>query len=143
MFYVSYDKPQSISNKLMDKAVRFAADFLEIDGTLEVYFDGEFGDNCCGYCDYDPEDEELSVYINPKHDGHDIITTFFHEMVHVKQYLKGELESGTGKQPSKWKGKEYNVSYFEAPWEQEAYELEKVMSDIFNTMKGYNYGMAP
>ena len=63
-------------------------------------------------------------------------------MVHVKQYIKGELQSGIGNQPSRWKGKEYDVSYFEAPWEQEAYELERVMSDIFNTMKGYNHGMA-
>ena len=126
----------------MDKMVCFAADFLGIDGTLEVYFDGEFDDGCCGYCEYDPEEEELSIYINPKHDKHDIVNTFFHEMVHVKQYLKGELESGIGKQSSRWKGKEYNTSYFDAPWEREAYELEKVMSDIFNTMKGYNYGMA-
>jgi len=142
MFYVSYDKPKTISNKLLDNAVSFAANFLEIDGEIELYFDGEFNEGCCGYCEYDPEDEELTVYINPKHDRHDIITTFFHEMVHAKQYLKGELESGIGKQLSKWKGKEYDVPYFESPWEQEAYELEKVMFDIFNTMKGYTYGLA-
>jgi hypothetical protein len=34
--------------------------------------------------------------------------------------------------PARWFGKEYDVPYFESPWEIEAYELELVMWDIFN-----------
>jgi len=131
MFYVTYDKPKKISNSLMDKMIIFASDFLQIDGELEIYFDGEFNNDCCGYVEYEPNDNEILMYINPSLNKKDIITTLFHEMVHVKQYLHNELKSGIGKLPSRWKGKKYNVSYYESPWEVEAYEYEKIMSDIF------------
>ena len=42
MYYVSYGKPRWISNELMDKAVLFASDFLEIDESIEIDFGGEF-----------------------------------------------------------------------------------------------------
>lgn len=131
MFYVTYDKPKSISNNLMDKAVQFASDFLDIDTYIEIDFNGEFDKGCCGYCNYEKDDKELTVHINPGMKRSEIIATFFHEMVHAKQYLKGELVSGVGLNPSRWNGKECTASYFESPWEQEAYELEAVMFDIF------------
>lgn len=130
MFYVTYNKPKKISNSLMDKMVTFASDFLQVDGELEIYFDGEFNNGCCGYVEYE-SDDELIMYINPQLNKKDIVTTFFHEMVHVKQYLHGELKSGIGKSASRWKGKKYDMSYYESPWEVEAYEYEKVMTDIF------------
>ena len=131
MFYVTYDKPKIISDNLMDKAVQFASEFLDIDTYLEIDFNGEFDEGCCGYCNYEKDDEELTVHISPNMTRKEIVATFFHEMVHAKQYLKGELTSGIGKNPSRWNGKECAVSYFESPWEQEAYELEAVMVDIF------------
>ena len=73
----------------MDNMVKFASNFLQIDGEMEVCFDGEFNDKCCGYVEYEPDDDEIVVYINPSYNRQEIITTFFHEMVHVKQYLKG------------------------------------------------------
>lgn len=131
MFYVTYRKPKKISNSLMDNMVKFASNFLQIDGEMEVCFDGEFNDNCCGYVEYEPDDDEIVVYINPSYNRQEIITTFFHEMVHVKQYLKGELQHGCGKSLSRWNGKSYDVSYYELPWEMEAFELECIMYDIF------------
>ena len=130
MFYVTDYKPECISNDLMDRMVCFAADYLEIDTEIEVSFDGEF-DDCCGYVEYEPEDSEITVYINPTKPRTEMIKTFFHEMVHVKQYIKGELVSGIGKRPSRWKGKEVDKSYFESPWEIEAFEHELIMFDIF------------
>ena len=130
MFYVTYGKPKSISNKLMDKMVLFAGEFLEINPTIEIDFeDGDFNDNVAGYADY--EDKQITVYINPELPKEDLITTFFHEMVHVKQYVKGELVSGEGWTPSRWKGAYIKANYFDSPWEQEAYEYEKVMMDVF------------
>lgn len=131
MFYVTYNKPKNISNNLMDRAVKFASEFLDIDTFLEIDFEGEFNDGCCGYCNYEKDDEELTVHVKPNMKRKEIIATLFHEMVHAKQYLNGELVSGVGKNPSLWKGKECVASYAETPWEQEAYELEAVMFDIF------------
>lgn len=50
-----------------------------------------------------------------------------HELVHAKQYLKGELASPNGK--LRWKRKTYDhVDYYEQPWEVEAYSSEE---DLF------------
>ena len=49
-----------------------------------------------------------------------------HEMVHAKQFLRGEL--GHVKNELSWKGKVAKVAYMDAPWEIEAYKLER---DLF------------
>ena len=130
MYYVSYGKPRWISNELMDKAVLFASDFLEIDESIEIDFGGEFDNECAGYCDYDEEDG-ITLFLNPKLKKKMVITTLFHEFVHAKQYINGELEIGEGKAPSRWNGEPFDGDYYSLPWEKEAYELETVMSDIF------------
>lgn len=129
MYYVCYDKPNDLQNELMDAMVLFAGEFLEIDECIEVFFDGEFDNDCAGYASYD--EDECAVYINPHQGKHEIIKTFFHEMVHIKQYINGELVSGTGNNRSRWMGEEYDTTYYESPWEQEAYEHEAAMFDIF------------
>lgn len=50
-----------------------------------------------------------------------VMHTLAHEMVHAKQYLRGELDGYT----NSWKGrKPRNYKYENAPWEKEAYKLE-------------------
>ena len=129
MYYVTYGKPSKISDVLMDKAISFASDFLDINEDLEVDFEDCFEEDKCGYCDYD--EDGVTIFINPDMKKSQIITTLFHEMVHAKQFVRCELISGEGKNPSRWMGKECDLPYFETPWEQEAYELESVMWDIF------------
>lgn len=130
MYYCSYGKPAKISNELMDKAVLFASEFLEIDETIEIDFGGDFDGDCAGYCEYD-EDDGVTLFVNPKMSKNKIIVTLFHEFVHAKQYLNGELIAGEGLRPSRWFGEEYDGDYYNLPWEKEAYELELVMADIF------------
>ena len=51
-----------------------------------------------------------------------------HELVHAKQYLKGELS------PYKhmWKGKDYSTySYTTLPWEEEAYNNEEELYRLY------------
>ena len=51
-----------------------------------------------------------------------------HELVHAKQYLKGELS------PYKhmWKGKDYSTySYTTLPWEEEAYANEEKLYRLY------------
>ena len=48
-----------------------------------------------------------------------------HEMVHVKQFTRGELKHTDNLAVSSWKGKKYHESkYWECPWEIEAYGRE-------------------
>jgi|TARA_R110000851_G_scaffold309674_1_gene469211 hypothetical protein len=51
-----------------------------------------------------------------------MMQTLAHEMVHAKQYLRGELDGYS----LSWKGaKPRNYKYVNAPWEKEAHRLEK------------------
>jgi hypothetical protein len=136
MFYVSYGKPENISDKLMDAIVLFASEFLDIDENIEIDFEEDLEEDKCGFCDYD-KDEGVTIAINRELKKSEIIKTIFHEMVHAKQFINNELISGEGRRPSRWFGKEYDVPYFESPWEQEAYEFEAVMWDIFR--KEFNW----
>lgn len=56
-----------------------------------------------------------------------LMLTIAHEMVHVKQYILGELKSCyiRGKPVDVWRGMSYTYTkYLDQPWEQEATELE-------------------
>jgi|TARA_B110000503_G_scaffold75014_1_gene115793 hypothetical protein len=128
MYYVTYAKPKKISNKLMDNIVVFAYDFLNIEEIIEIDFDDDFEDRG-GYCDF--TEDEIIIGINPKQTKAEIIRTLFHEMVHVKQYVRGQLLHNDD-DTSMWNGRECDLPYWERPWEKEAYEYEDAMWDIFS-----------
>ena len=55
----------------------------------------------------------------------EMMQTLAHEMVHAKQYIKGELVSGVGRKPSRWFGKPVKGdNYWDLPWEIEAHGRE-------------------
>jgi len=58
-----------------------------------------------------------------------MLETIAHEMVHVKQYARGELKD-LARSPylCKWKGKKFNFNsthYYDQPWEIEAHGMER------------------
>lgn len=56
------------------------------------------------------------------------LATLAHEMVHVKQFAKNELDSAL----TVWKGKDHtNTDYWDAPWEKEARRLQNKMVVVF------------
>lgn len=71
-----------------------------------------------------------------KQDINDMVKTLGHEMVHVKQHAKNELQSGIMvfargglRMTSRWKGELWKPkgkehAYYDAPWEIEAYGRE-------------------
>ena len=68
----------------------------------------------------------LSIY--------ELISTLCHEMVHVKQYAKGELRWCNKTANRMWKKSVYNdIAYDDQPWEKEAYRLEPRMAIDFFT----------
>lgn len=57
----------------------------------------------------------------------DMISTLAHEMIHVKQFAKGQLREGKvirGVQTWVWCGKPVKKKYHTQPWEIEAYSKE-------------------
>lgn len=73
-----------------------------------------------GHRDYLIEvDKKLSL-------GENFLTTIFHEMVHVKQYVRKELFS----ECNFYKTRE---EYLNLPWEIEAYEMQEVLLELWNS----------
>ena len=125
MFYEVENEPKKLSLDLLDRAVLFASDFLEL-STLD-FLNIEFETlkkYQCGFCLYD--EDEVIITVAKRLSVHEIIVTIFHELIHVNQYVDGRLEQG-----SKWLGKVYSCDYDELPWEKEAFEIEQVMMKQF------------
>lgn len=78
----------------------------------------------------------FTINLRNKRDDDDLVKTLAHEMVHVKQHAKNELQSGIMvaargglKMHSKWKGEIWKPgrrqdAYYDSPWEIEAYGME-------------------
>ena len=92
----------------------------------------------CGMCEYEYSNispRSFIIEIGKKVKGDEFIKTIAHELVHVKQYVKGELkERYTPRSHLLWHNKVVEVtedSYYSAPWEIEARELEQKLFLLF------------
>ena len=86
-----------------------------------------------GYCEFHEEEAVpyflIGIEENPEDEGaEDPISVLAHEMVHVKQYVNGELiDYG---QHCSWKGVDYREveadteDYYFSPWEVEAFGIQ-------------------
>ena len=72
---------------------------------------------------------ELDTSMRYKFDQ--ILTWLAHEMVHLKQFVRGELcDYETGR--VQWKSRTFGkVHYDDQPWEKEAYRLEDELYEMF------------
>ena len=90
-----------------------------------------------GYChiiDDDlnkPRQFMIELDASMKYAFDDILTWLAHEMVHLKQFVRGELfDYETGR--VQWKSKSFGrVHYDDQPWEKEAYRLESQLYEKF------------
>jgi hypothetical protein len=58
--------------------------------------------------------------------------TLAHEMVHVKQMVKGQYKLTVGKRGKVqhyWLGQKCNKSYYDQPWEREAFGKERLLAN--------------
>lgn len=67
------------------------------------------------------------IKINSKQTMKEIGLTLAHELVHVKQMIRGQLK--TAKNSIMWVGKPYkkNMEYLEMPWEVEAFSRQELI----------------
>ena len=126
MIYEVENLPKKLTLDLLDRAVLFASEFLQLDVGLMISFQS-LKKHQCGFCDYDQD--ETVITIAKRLSKRETIKTLFHEMVHVKQYAEGRLE-----QVGVWLGQKYDCDYAELPWEIEAYQLEQVMMEQFGEL---------
>lgn len=102
---------------------------------IDIKFSTQVEDGAHGYCHGDNETVEIEIAKNayPLEGGTkirplgflEIMKTLAHELVHAKQFLRGELIMSDN---FVWKGRlANNWSYENQPWEKEAERLEDVL----------------
>ena len=80
----------------------------------------------------------FEMMLNPNLGKRKQLLALAHEMVHVKQYAKGELAYSSKLGLEKWHGeyiKEDQFSYYEKPWEIEAYGREVGLYHMYMSWK--------
>ena len=83
-----------------------------------------------------PREFMIELDASMKYPFDQILTWLAHEMVHLKQFVRGELcDYETGR--VQWKKRMYgNVHYEDQPWEREAYRLE---TKLYEEFEGWYY----
>ena len=74
----------------------------------------------------DVDKREFNIEIHKKLKGNDFITTIFHEMVHVKQLVRGEFWTECNFYKT-------HEEYLNLPWEIEAYKMQEVLLERWNS----------
>jgi hypothetical protein len=86
-----------------------------------------------GYCErLGPR--HFVITLNSKMTDKEMVGTVLHEMVHVRQYVRGHLKDVLTKRGSwqmLWKGRISKHKYEKQPWEIEAYGLEESLYKEF------------
>ena len=110
------------------------AELLPRFGTLDIEivfrtFDKKEG--AVGFCGMIDNNRHFEIEIDKKMGINELVTTICHEMVHVKQYARNEMNDGIVKGRAKWKTKfiAEDTNYWDLPWEKEAYRMEKKLAD--------------
>lgn len=93
----------------------------------------------CWWTDKNTNPRKFKIVLSDKTTKTAFITTLMHEMVHIKQYVNGDLKdfkSGA----IKWKNQIFEneekspLEQQKLPWEKEAYELSDELYDIYSSM---------
>ena len=95
----------------------------------------------CIWEDKRTKPRQFTIRLDSSGDLSTLIETFGHEMVHVKQYARGEMkDSSVSRDLVYWKGKEYDsskITYYDWPWEIEAMGRERGL--YIRYMQTFNY----
>lgn len=106
--------------KYVESIVNYCIDKLmpRLDGKLEITVRikknlGTLGN--CMFLDDDIHPREFEIEVSSKQCLRQLLTTVAHEMVHVKQYARNEINHKSVKE---------DTDYFDLPWEIEAHGRE-------------------
>ena len=97
---------------------RHKIDEIEIESWKDLPHDGD--------C-YDADDRSFIIRVNKELSQQDLLTTIFHEFVHIKQYIKKEYGDIFAISNDK-------VAYEDRPYEIEAFRLEKELLEEYNNV---------
>ena len=118
---------------LTESLVNYCAKKLNLKDSISI--DVEFSktlykeDGILGEVDFDDSNhrpKEFTITVDSTGSKRRIMETIAHEMVHVKQYSKGELVDLSRSGETRWQNKmvSNNTNYWDLPWEIEAHGKE-------------------
>ena len=89
---------------------------IEIEVKLKKLTD----DDAVGYCMMLDNRRDYLIEASKDLTIKDFVMTLCHEMVHVKQYVRKEMDDWNGVAVARWKGGTVlpNTSYYDLPWEK-------------------------
>ena len=137
MLIKTIGKPKNVSVSVCTKAVNFYGKKLLTPGLfekieLELEFSSEdMSSDVYGYCDWNFDNhrpKDFTITIRPNLSKKQTLLAIAHEMVHLKQYARGEMKDYVRKHKVKFNNKIYDhkkIDYWEHPWEIEAHGREK------------------
>lgn len=81
-----------------------------------------------GWCMQEDTNREFTIDVANNLSLKDFVTTVCHEMVHVKQYARNEMDC----YGVKWKKKVIpeGTNYYDLPWEREAYRMQDKLAQL-------------
>lgn len=131
------------TNKQIADAVYFYAEYLmsdrllknlEVEIVLEDNLIKNEGDQayCVDISTSGPA-RDFEITVDAGMSKRALLIAIAHEMVHVKQYARGELKYLSSKKLQRFQGKVYNPEfmYWERPWEIEAFGRELGLYSMF------------
>ena len=135
MYIRTSGKPSKITLQLCKNAIKFYGKFLLTENlyhkvTIKLLFE-DLSSRECAYCETDEDGNKRRDFIltlNKNLNKKQTLFALAHEMVHVKQYAKGELKDYVRVDKIKWKNEVHDLTtsdYWFQPWEIEAHGMEK------------------
>ena len=108
---------------------------MEFDISVGRTIDKADGD-CHGWCFAQPirktKTWDVSIFVMRKKRFKDMITTLAHEMIHVKPFVKDELDLNDNRfKGKKFVAKKNQSAYWDAPWEKEAYSKQGALAKYY------------
>jgi hypothetical protein len=137
MLLKTVGKPKKVPLKLCKDAIKWYGQKLlgpRLYDNVEILLEfnnKELGPDVYGFCDWNDDNHrarDFTITIDPNLGKRNTLLVLAHEMVHVKQYAKGEMKDYLRAKSVRWCGKVYNdnkMNYWDQPWEIEAHGREK------------------
>ena len=126
--FIEFRNTKKKRQRIIEDALWFAKSYLlprhkideiEIESWKDLPHDGD--------C-YDADDRSYIIRVNKDLSKEDLLTTIFHEFVHIKQHIKKEFGGDVFGISNE------EVAYMDRPYEIEAFRLEKEMLEEYNNV---------
>ena len=120
---LSYEVSRAIRNFSFQLGIQRLKTNILVRVHQKLHVDDDFAEGLCESIDKRNFVIDIGLFSN-------WVVNLAHEMVHVKQFARGEMDSGL----TRWKSNHYagNIEYWDQPWEKEARRLQFKLAEEFS-----------